>query len=570
MSPFIRPFASRLSTRERLARDAVSRSSEDITLSSDRRLKCLPNFTFHLSSVSIESVLHISHQPQCSIRYYPLRHGVMTLRDIMPDRHFHYFRYLPLELREEIYRLSTPPRVVRIRQRSDEISYERFEIDLYSAMPILLHPGLAYFAYNWRHRIPQYASQPGFDPYGFTGAPIASPWRSSPALPAISTAWLLSNPELAWEFLRKAHFTSSTRIPPLLHVCVESRASLIRWGYELAYGTRSSWPRTWFNFQRDTLLLDYPNISDDEVEEPTILNSGMWDIGQLCPKDMWRVRRLALERGLRCIQLPSAENPTCHIGNDVESMIKLFGNLEGLQLVEWTECTSSRAPRSQTSTHEGIDRDSSVNGRSSAPEEFRAVKVKDVDALLHILPCKPSPCQKIQLSGDAGDKIRRRREQMGHRSQYFRAVESLSEQCLRDRRNVEIANGTLFSTVPWLIPKVTIVHMLAPSDEEGLRQERSTFIDNIRRLRSRWIATGSFSRPCAFLPKEDFRSALDRDKDTCGLFKARSLQLPADSEERGCGPREVSHLLQQALHKNKTWWISEGPIQALADEIDIE
>jgi hypothetical protein len=249
-------------------------------------------------------------------------------------------------------------------------------------------------------------------------------------------------------------------------------------------------------------------------------------------------------------------------------MIKLFGNLEEIQLVEWTECISITAPHFQTTTYQENRRESRVNGRPSAPEEFRAVKVKDVDALLHILRCELSSCQNIELSGDAGDNIRRWRGQMGHQSQYFRAVELLSEQCLRDRRDAEIAEGTLFSTVPWLIPKVTIVHMLTPSDEESLAQERSTFIGNVRRLRSRWIATGSFSRPCTCLPMEEFRSALDGKKDICGVLKTPSTQLPSSFEERGYGPPEASHLLQQALHKNKTWWISEGPIQALADEIE--
>lgn len=54
-----------------------------------------------------------------------------------------------------------------------------------------------------------------------------------------------------------SHLYSNALIPALLHTCVESRHELMNRGYRLAFRTRSSEPRTWFNFDRDILFLNY-------------------------------------------------------------------------------------------------------------------------------------------------------------------------------------------------------------------------------------------------------------------------------------------------------------------------
>lgn len=88
---------------------------------------------------------------------------------------------------------------------------------------------------------------------------------------------------------------SAAPIPPLLHTCAESRQLLIQHGYELAFRTRSTGPRTWFCFRDDTLYLPRLahewNDPDWRINEDSD-NPGSWDLHL---DDLVRVRRLALE-----------------------------------------------------------------------------------------------------------------------------------------------------------------------------------------------------------------------------------------------------------------------------------
>lgn len=51
------------------------------------------------------------------------------------------------------------------------------------------------------------------------------------------------------------HQYSDSPIPYSLHTCRESRASMIKYGYVLTFGTSSQEPQTWFNFKCDVLYL---------------------------------------------------------------------------------------------------------------------------------------------------------------------------------------------------------------------------------------------------------------------------------------------------------------------------
>ena len=127
------------------------------------------------------------------------------------------------------------------------------------------------------------------------------PWTATKYTPAMPLSWLLTEPELAWHFVRKSYHYSRAPIPPLLHTCAESRDALVRHGYCLAFGTRTHGPRTWFHFDRDVLHLrpaqwDHPDdgvYGDLETEAWLMCNSN-YNVGQFLPEDLLRVRNLSL------------------------------------------------------------------------------------------------------------------------------------------------------------------------------------------------------------------------------------------------------------------------------------
>jgi len=59
----------------------------------------------------------------------------------------------------------------------------------------------------------------------------------------------------------RVYFTSGTQIPALLHTCRESRNYLIKQGYELTFQTPRCEQRTWFNYNKDILIVPRLSIS---------------------------------------------------------------------------------------------------------------------------------------------------------------------------------------------------------------------------------------------------------------------------------------------------------------------
>ncbi|KAH8676393.1 hypothetical protein BGZ60DRAFT_525842 [Tricladium varicosporioides] len=235
-------------------------------------------------------------------------------------------RRLPYEIRREIYLLATQPRFVEIKEHTEQ-EFDDFVED-FKSRPLQiqgLHPSLAFFAHNWRGHIPTTITASPFNPYnhdghygryhryfdpgearwreqqttldmyGFTTTKqVVQPWVPSDETPEIPLSWLISHPEVAWELTRESYLYSSTQIPPLLHTCVESRQVLKDYGYELAFRTRTSGPRTWFCFRDDVLFLG--NSGSEIFPLSWLLSPGV-DVGQYDQQDLVRVRRLALKFG---------------------------------------------------------------------------------------------------------------------------------------------------------------------------------------------------------------------------------------------------------------------------------
>ncbi|XDG05490.1 hypothetical protein ABKA04_005105 [Annulohypoxylon sp. FPYF3050] len=222
---------------------------------------------------------------------------------------FHLFNLLPPELRREIYILATPPRVVNVQEvgACSEAWYERLEKFAETCRTTLiqfrLHPDLAYFAHNWRPSIASKLrshNQLPLEAYGFTSTKGRyQPWIPTDDTPEIPSTWLASHPDTAWAMTRDASLYSPAPIPPFLHVCSESREMLKKYGYQLAFGTRTDEPHTWFHFERDILSIRFVSS-----ELPNVLVNEGWDIGLFRPKLMsdngngpthqWNVPRVRL------------------------------------------------------------------------------------------------------------------------------------------------------------------------------------------------------------------------------------------------------------------------------------
>lgn len=125
------------------------------------------------------------------------------------------------------------------------------------------------------------------------------PWTPTAECPDLPPHLLYTDPVLTWKMTRPHYLFSNAPVPPLLHTCFESRGLLMRHGYQLAFGTRTAAPRTWFCFHRDVLYLhklhhQWSNAPIhnrcDRYKESSDL--GIWDLD---PQDLTRVRRLALD-----------------------------------------------------------------------------------------------------------------------------------------------------------------------------------------------------------------------------------------------------------------------------------
>ncbi|KAF5590029.1 hypothetical protein FPANT_6121 [Fusarium pseudoanthophilum] len=287
---------------------------------------------------------------------------------------FHLFPFLPYDLRHSIYILATPRRVVRVEEGpvnpkenrawvdqgyesyfdyAFEKFYEEMLVDI--SLPLTkLHPDLAAFAHNWRHRLPweSYNRRPKqtcLEAYGFTSnQPAYEPWKPSEETPRIPTDLLVDYPELAFELTRKSAFYSDAEIPAFLHVCSESRQVLVKWGYRLFFATRTTGPRTWFHPGRDRLYIPhtietFPRTYDSDYgsglpgeartpypcPEPGLILSGChWDIGQYRVDDLKQVENVILGS-------PSTGKDQDKLVGELQSLLPLLSGLNQLFLEDW-------------------------------------------------------------------------------------------------------------------------------------------------------------------------------------------------------------------------------------------
>ncbi|KAK2758230.1 hypothetical protein FQN54_004074 [Arachnomyces sp. PD_36] len=298
--------------------------------------------------------------------------------DGMDVQKFHLFPKLPPEIRIHIYLLATPPRIVHVQEETED--WELFE-ERFSTTPVQfkLHPSIAYFAHNWtkhfkglapwRPSAEPFSGQTTLEAHGFvTSKPKYQPWEPSAEVPEIPLNWLGENRNLkmAWAMTRQNELYSHEPIPALLHVCVESRAFLMNIGYQLAFGTRTSVPMTWFHFGRDTLHVDHFDYHD--YEDRFLLGGSRWHIGQFMPEDLKRVQRLSLKDGAFVL------HPLCY--TTFHDSLRLMPNICHLYLVDWS-IVESEVP--STGFLERIGAAERIKATQEEPWSF--LPVEEIDCL---------------------------------------------------------------------------------------------------------------------------------------------------------------------------------------------
>jgi hypothetical protein len=420
---------------------------------------------------------------------------------------FYPFPRLPAELRWQIYLLATQPRFVQLKveslveltQEEEEEGLTDFEVFAARLAPwnLTLDSSLCYFAHDWRYNIhiherisrsawrfqprnPDRATQTLLTSYGFsTTKRRHQPWPPTPQHPEIPTHLLYTQPKAAWQMTRPHALYSAAPIPPLLHTCAESREVLIRHGYELAFRTRSTEPRTWFCFRDDVLYLprlthawNDPETRYDEDDE----NPGVWD---LHPDDLVRVRRLALDTVFVWDYHHRNTSQTLRVCPNVR---ELFG-------VQQRVTRENRAWLLHCRCY----------NNTAAPEEAESseddklwewIECDEADAVSHVAWGRKMNCGiGLDCAGPEGEYlIRWKRSHSGSSAGYFEAYAGCFEDALRERLK-EVVLAEKDQVKPWNIPSVKLgivgtrrsikaickareKYWLTLREEERLEQER--------------------------------------------------------------------------------------------------
>ncbi|EHK99932.1 hypothetical protein M7I_4011 [Glarea lozoyensis 74030] len=223
-----------------------------------------------------------------------------------PVTSFNLFPKLPAELRIKIWLLVCPThqRIVHIREKLTELGDMRdvgywpdkasdcdsldlaVQEDTYcpyidEALPV---------KYGNDYHIWTGHGQAQLADYGFTSS---VPQPEKPTKEKIKQDWITK-----WENTRGSGIWSPNAIPVALHVCRETRSLYQRFGYALAFKTRTQPAMTWYNHSKDILYLP-PNYVG-EIQEVFEIGSGLYPedlkgvVGQLSSDDLELVKKIAV------------------------------------------------------------------------------------------------------------------------------------------------------------------------------------------------------------------------------------------------------------------------------------
>ncbi|KAH8898581.1 hypothetical protein GQ53DRAFT_837447 [Thozetella sp. PMI_491] len=423
---------------------------------------------------------------------------------------FHHFPNLPPEIRHAIFLLATPPRIVHVQEFLE--SYDDF-VERFQNGPIYennIHPDIADFlrrqlpfvdlinfrqlVYRTNFRRLRQATLHG---YGFTSdqAIAAPPWEFEERLPF---HWIMEDLDLGLQIFRKGALRSTAPIPSLLHTCVESRAVLIESGYQLAFATRTNDPQTWFHFGRDVLLVEseYGNWADHRLEQQHRLEHGLehrrrghwrkyethemfdfllsgdnWHVGQFRPKDLEKVRRLALTKSTNT-------EASSHILAHLPEVEELF-------LVNWDPSDCKNALRRTAMTPRAHPQELELPSHLGGNKEgWCFVPVEEADSLW--------TTQDVAIFGRNDDDdnatidghaywLREHKIRHGASSVFLEWVETNSG--FWDARDRALSADP--SLAPWNIPRIRYVHLCTPFVAKLIAANRRALLEEVGNMKER-------------------------------------------------------------------------------------
>ncbi|KAL4788009.1 hypothetical protein BJX76DRAFT_353564 [Aspergillus varians] len=462
---------------------------------------------------------------------------------------FHLFCNLPFDLRREIYMMATPPRVVHIQE--DAQDEEEFKEQFQRRIKIRLNSDLAYFAPNWRGGLPGPIKQRTLEEFGVTssrGGPD-QPWEPSASTPEIPLRWLQDQPRIASQIMRENSLYSVAPIPPLLHSWCEARLVLMRWGYTLAFETRTKGPRTWFHFDRDVLFIERSSTDEYDV----LTESRYTILGQFHSKDLKRVRTLALGASGGFLYPWKRYN-------SYESLmltIRLFPDLRELQIVQWEENDLYRwrnFGKSGSAQHPWCTAVDDLVG------ELYSLPVEEIDGLLSLLSYVDGIRSHLSAAGVLGESLRFYRQRTDTNGLgFFEYQQQQLEERLTELREKTLQEMELgLSTFSWRIPRVTAVHIIPPSMATQLQQERQVAWEMFTKMKQKWSAMAHKERAPPLHP-EALVSWTDLDVDDVHMH---DVHLGPYSEIDRYG-----NALDVAYRYAKQWWAEEGMIAAPSSEV---
>ncbi|KAF5598947.1 hypothetical protein FPCIR_2593 [Fusarium pseudocircinatum] len=268
----------------------------------------------------------------------------------------------------------------------------------------------------------------------------------------------------------KQYFYSNAPVPALLHTSRESREWLAKKGYQLAFKTQSQGPRTWFNYDRDVLLVDQVSCNPKQLDAD----------------EAAKVRRLAVDYITDCFydSIGYDWRPRLHSGGDacLYSFIEDFPALEEVLVVDWKRNTF---PMELTRNTSYPVKPPSMRHRYDTENLWKCVKVEDSFLLrtMHQHDAGPYTGPKIVEAplgyygpapniADWGT--------FGHRSSYLQSE-------LAACRRSHIRSGQKRSVGDWRAPKIiTPVHLVDERQEKILQQKQKIAVYELRRLREYW------------------------------------------------------------------------------------
>lgn len=246
-------------------------------------------FTLHTMSTDQEEFIDYK-MSECLLTVTP-KH-IRTAQLIKPTT-FPLFGELPSELRALIWAFCLDPqRIVRVLANGEEreiCPYEDYEGgDEHVVAMQEIDRVLSNDMDDWDN-VRKRESTDGFqqlESFGFTSS------KARPAFPTPDEVEVLIDRRMTRNTIAKVR--PRDPVPVALHVCRESRALMLSWGFELAFSTYERPATTWFNFKTDILYLEAIDILPPHPSEFKILDGGSSRMGQCPPRDLARVRKLAI------------------------------------------------------------------------------------------------------------------------------------------------------------------------------------------------------------------------------------------------------------------------------------